>query len=111
MLRSLLVASFVFTLIAPSFAGASSSREGVGVIWAVDLAKSTVTIGKTVYRVTSRTSLEGREGERLAMVEIPVARDQGGWLRGVSKATVQFRAVGLPGNLTLASLRLLDPPS
>jgi hypothetical protein len=91
-------------------ASAGSPLEGIGVVWAKDPVARTVTIDETVYRVTARTALRGRDGERIAIAQIPVARNQDGWLRGVSRATVEYRAARAAGGPTLYSLTLIEPP-
>ncbi|MCG8591581.1 MAG: hypothetical protein MJE66_19975 [Proteobacteria bacterium] len=91
-------------------AGARSNPlEGIGVVFAKNLNRHTVTIGDQVYVVSARTALYGRHGERLSMLAIPVARDADGRLLSMAEATVRYSAVEHQGRLILDQLELITP--
>ncbi len=92
---------------APTPAAATAAHAGFGVVWEIDIGRSTVTIGGNVYRVTSATRIESSAGRRITMVELPSARSRNGALRGAARATVEYQAVGPLDELELVSLRLV----
>lgn len=99
---------FVSVLLLLTLAGPAAPRGrddagSMGVLGAANPVARTVQIDGRVYRVTDRTVLENRSGDRIRLETLRPGR-------GAQRVYVLYRAASGGGTPELKSLRLSDAP-